>query len=90
MQDKIKKQKDLIVLRESEGGKIMIEKLRRKVKNAILFLTSEYEEIEEMRLRSMLADINANLNVLKEFNQADDKKKQAEEELEKMVKNYGK
>lgn len=85
IQEDVNIYKSLDSLAHSEGGKILIESLGKDVVNGVESLLSKYKDAPEMDLRSTIAKLQSDLALLRVLTRSEKNKKQAEEELQKLL-----
>ncbi len=79
--------KSLDALKDSEGGKILLEGVVRTVRDKINELTIIYTKASHIELISVISDISAQLGIYSKLNNAKGNKKMTTEELDKILSN---
>ena len=74
LEKNLKENKELSAVLNMRGGKILIETLSKNVISAIMTLTAEYEDLESVKMRAILAETKANLDIIRLLKQSDNKK----------------
>ena len=69
----------------SEGGKILIDSLKKDVVNGVESVISMYRQAPEIDLRAMIAKLQSDLSLLRVLTRSEANKEMAKEELEKML-----
>lgn len=87
IQEDIEKFAKLDSLANSDGGKLLIEHLRKNVLSALEMVLLGYKDMPEMELRSCIARANERLIILQTLTQSYGNKKQAEKELMDLLEN---
>ena len=77
----LQKYTDLKVLADSEGGKVLIDNLKKDVTRYIDRLASDFREVEHSVLIAHCASLQANLSLLRALQNADNNVKIVEEIL---------
>lgn len=78
--------KSLLVVKESEGGKMILEGLEKDVANSLDIILSNYKEWEHIRLIAELAKIEAVKELISKLNINQETVKLLETELETLKK----
>lgn len=90
MEDIIKeleKAKALLVVKESEGGKMILDGLKNDAANSLDLIISNYKEWEHIRLMAEIAKIEAVQNLASKLNINEEIIKLLETELEELKNN---
>lgn len=69
----------------SEGGKILIDSLKKDVVNGVESVISMYRQAPEIDLRATIAKLQSDLSLLRVLTRSEANKEMAKEELEKML-----
>lgn len=87
MEDVIKElemAKSLLVVKESDGGKMILESLEKDVSNSLDIIVSNYKEWEHIRLITEIAKIEAVKGLISKLNVSQETVKLLETELENL------
>ena len=87
IKDRLDKEKSLLILSESEGGKELMESLKGDVDNLINRLTRDYEVVEHIALVTLIAKLEAKKDLLELLARAKENVKILTEEYENEEKN---
>lgn len=79
------KYKALDSLRDSDGGKLVIETLRKSIASEVSALVFGYKEMPEMELRARLAKVSAYVPLVQTLLRAKTNKEDLEKELEQSL-----
>lgn len=79
------KYKALDSLRDTEGGKLVIETLRKSIVSEVSVLVSGYKEMPEQEMRARLAKISAYVPLVQSLLRAKVNKEGLEEELKESL-----
>lgn len=82
----LKKYKALASCAASEGGKILINVLKKDIADGVEHAISLIKSGSDIEIRATLAKVKSNLDVLRTLNRAPVNAKLAEEELSKLLK----
>ena len=76
---------DIETVSETRGGKILIKSLEKDIISGINSIISLYREDSEIKLRATIAQLQANLDVLRVLKNARKNKNYAKKELEMIL-----
>jgi len=79
--------KSLLVVKESEGGKILLDDLNKDAANSLDIIISNYKEWDHIRLITEIAKIEAINNLSSKLNVNQETVKLLETELEELKNN---
>lgn len=83
----LKKFKDLAILAESDGGKIVIDILSKDIASAISMMTSNYTTLTLQEYVGAMAGIKVKAELISVFKNADINAKSTEEYIDSLKKN---
>lgn len=75
----------LEALVHSDGGKILIDNLKKDVVNGVETVISMYRQAPEIDLRATIAKLQSDLSLLRVLTRSEVNKEMAKNELEKML-----
>jgi hypothetical protein len=85
IQEDVKTYKSLEAVANSDGGKILIDNLKKDVVNGVESLFSLYKNGSDIEIRTTIAKLQANLSLLRSLTRSSQNKKLAQEELKKLL-----
>lgn len=80
--ENLDKAKALLILKESEGGKLLYESLKRDIETNLIRIVANYSEWTHIRLQSEIATLAARKQMLDSINDSADRVKSYEEEIQ--------
>ena len=82
--------KDLKTVSESDGGKVLQKETMEKCRETLAVMIGTYEDISEMKLRTLVADFAANFNLYNTLLTADEDyregKRNLDDKLEALIR----
>ncbi|MBV6506212.1 MAG: hypothetical protein ILNGONEN_01784 [Syntrophorhabdaceae bacterium] len=84
----IKEYSKIESVKESEGGKMLLKKLRADIISCIEVIDSSYKDLTHIELISHCAELHEKFEMYKVFMNATPNKKMASECLEEILKNF--
>jgi len=85
-ENNLKECKEITAMANSNGGKIILKQLHKKIINAIITLTTDYPDMNEVNIKAILGEVNANMEIVSTIKQAEANEGFYEKELDLIIK----